>query len=172
VVTAYIWPTADSSSDSNTGRIAAADGELLRQERPGERRLRTALNCETEFEDRGQIGGLTGGRRDTGHSYGSLRTKGLAAPPPQLASLTGREREVVELVALGLANHEIAGRLVVRPATVRTHVSRAMTRLGARDRAQLGVVAYQTGLVGPGRLPAGLTSRARRGPSPSTGTVR
>jgi hypothetical protein len=75
-------------------------------------------------------------------------------------------------VALGLANHEIPGRLVVSPATVRTHVSRAMTKLGARDRAQLVVAAYQTGLVGPGRLPAWLTSRARRGPRQSTGTVR
>jgi DNA-binding NarL/FixJ family response regulator len=59
---------------------------------------------------------------------------------------------VVKLVALGLANHEIPGRLVVSPAIVGTHVSRAMTKLGARDRAQL-VVAYQTGLVGPGPAP-------------------
>jgi DNA-binding NarL/FixJ family response regulator len=74
-----------------------------------------------------------------------------AAPPPELAALTGREREVVALVALGLANDEIAGRLVVSPATVRTHVSRAMTKLGARDRAQLVVFAYQAGLAAPGR---------------------
>ena len=59
---------------------------------------------------------------------------------------------MIELVALGLAN-QIAGRLVVSPATVRTHVSRAMTRLGARDRTQLVVVAYQTGLVSPGPAP-------------------
>jgi DNA-binding NarL/FixJ family response regulator len=73
-----------------------------------------------------------------------------AAPAPDLAQLTDREREVVGLVALGLANDEIAGRLVVSPATVRTHVSRAMTKLHARDRAQLVVFAYQSGLVAPG----------------------
>ena len=69
------------------------------------------------------------------------------AAPPDLAYLTGREREVVGLVALGLANDEIAERLVVSPATVRTHVSRAMTKLHARDRAQLVVFAYQSGLA-------------------------
>jgi DNA-binding NarL/FixJ family response regulator len=68
-----------------------------------------------------------------------------------LAHLTDREREVVGLVALGLANDEIAGRLVVSPATVRTHVSRAMTKLHARDRAQLVVFAYQSGLAGQTR---------------------
>jgi DNA-binding NarL/FixJ family response regulator len=73
-----------------------------------------------------------------------------AAPPPDLAYLTEREREVVGLVAVGLANDEIADRLVVSPATVRTHVSRAMTKLHARDRAQLVVFAYQSGLVAPG----------------------
>jgi DNA-binding NarL/FixJ family response regulator len=72
------------------------------------------------------------------------------APPPDLAGLTEREREVVALVALGLSNDEIAARLVVSPATVRTHVSRAMTKLHARDRAQLVVFAYQAGLATPG----------------------
>jgi DNA-binding NarL/FixJ family response regulator len=74
-----------------------------------------------------------------------------ARPAPDLAYLTDREREVVGLVALGLANDEIAGRLVVSPATVRTHVSRAMTKLHARDRAQLVVFAYQSGLAGQAR---------------------
>jgi DNA-binding NarL/FixJ family response regulator len=74
-----------------------------------------------------------------------------AASPPDLGGLTEREREVVALVALGLANDEIAARLVVSPATVRTHVSRAMTKLHARDRAQLVVFAYQAGLGAPGR---------------------
>jgi DNA-binding NarL/FixJ family response regulator len=65
----------------------------------------------------------------------------------QLAVLTTREREVVALVGRGLSNEEIAAELVLSPATARTHVSRAMTKLGARDRAQLVVIAYQTGLV-------------------------
>ena len=64
-----------------------------------------------------------------------------------LAVLTAREREVMALVARGLSNHEIAEELVLSPATARTHVSRAMTKLGARDRAQLVVLAYETGLV-------------------------
>jgi len=68
-------------------------------------------------------------------------------PHPQLDALTEREREIVGLVGEGLSNEEIATRLVVSPATARTHVSRAMIKLGARDRAQLVVFAYQSGLV-------------------------
>ena len=64
-----------------------------------------------------------------------------------LARLTARECEVVALVALGLSNDEIAGQLVVSSATARTHVSRAMVKLRARDRAQLVVFAYETGLL-------------------------
>ncbi|MFF5289739.1 response regulator transcription factor [Paractinoplanes globisporus] len=70
-------------------------------------------------------------------------------PHPRLDTLTDRETEVVALVGEGLSNEEIAGRLVVSPATARTHVSRAMVKLGARDRAQLVVFAYQSGLVDP-----------------------
>lgn len=69
-------------------------------------------------------------------------------PHPQLETLTGREREILGLVGEGLNNEEIAERLVISPATARTHVSRAMVKLGARDRAQLVVFAYQSGLVG------------------------
>jgi DNA-binding NarL/FixJ family response regulator len=68
-------------------------------------------------------------------------------PHPRLGMLTEREREIVGLVGEGLSNDEIAERLVVSPATARTHVSRAMIKLGARDRAQLVVFAYQSGLV-------------------------
>jgi DNA-binding NarL/FixJ family response regulator len=71
----------------------------------------------------------------------------LRRPHPRLADLTEREREVLALIGEGLSNEEIAGRLVVSPATARTHVSRAMVKLGARDRAQLVVIAYQSGLV-------------------------
>ncbi|EFL31591.1 two component system response regulator [Streptomyces viridochromogenes DSM 40736] len=67
----------------------------------------------------------------------------------RLASLTGREREVLVLVAGGHSNDEIAERLEVSPLTVKTHVNRAMAKLGARDRAQLVVTAYESGLVRP-----------------------
>ena len=70
-----------------------------------------------------------------------------AAPHPQIRSLTTREAEVAGLVAEGLSNDEIADRLFLSPATVRTHVSRAMVKLQARDRAQLVVFAVQSGLT-------------------------
>ncbi|MGV9880140.1 response regulator [Streptomyces sp. NPDC003006] len=69
-----------------------------------------------------------------------------------LAGLTEREREVMALVGIGLSNDEIARRLVVSPLTAKTHVSRTMVKLGARDRAQLVVLAYESGLVRPGWL--------------------
>ncbi|NUO41771.1 MAG: response regulator transcription factor [Streptomyces sp.] len=71
------------------------------------------------------------------------------APPERLADLTPREREVTVLAAEGRSNEQIADHLVLSVLTVRTHVQRAMTKLGARDRAQLVVIAYQTGLVRP-----------------------
>jgi DNA-binding NarL/FixJ family response regulator len=71
-------------------------------------------------------------------------------PAAEMNVLTEREREVVVLVAGGLTNDEIAERLFMSPATARTHVSRAMIKLGARDRAQLVVLAYESGLVRPG----------------------
>jgi DNA-binding NarL/FixJ family response regulator len=80
----------------------------------------------------------------------SLQAGGSAPTPrahPRLAGLTDREREVLALIGEGSNNAEIAERLVVTPATARTHVSRIMIKLGARDRAQLVVIAYQSGLV-------------------------
>jgi DNA-binding NarL/FixJ family response regulator len=75
-------------------------------------------------------------------------------PPPtgELDELTEREREIVALVGEGLSNREIAERLFLSPATAKTHVSRAMGKLRVRDRAQLVVIAYETGLVRPGWL--------------------
>jgi DNA-binding NarL/FixJ family response regulator len=69
--------------------------------------------------------------------------------PPSLEELTDREREVMALVGAGLSNDEIAEHLTISPATARTHVSRAMVKLHARDRAQLVVYAYESGLVSP-----------------------
>jgi DNA-binding NarL/FixJ family response regulator len=88
----------------------------------------------------------------------SLATRapaGLPAgqPHPGLARLTEREREVLGLVARGLSNDEIAGKLFQSPLTTKTHVSRIMTKLAVRDRAQLVVIAYESGLVIPGVTP-------------------
>ena len=79
----------------------------------------------------------------------AARPERPALTPPSMQVLTDRESEVVGLVAQGLTNDEIAAELVLSPATARTHVSRAMVKLGARDRAQLVVFAYQSGLVRP-----------------------
>jgi DNA-binding NarL/FixJ family response regulator len=96
----------------------------------------------------------------------AARPERPGAGPEQLERLTDREREVMALVAAGLSNDQIAARLVLAPATAKTHVSRAMRKLGAHDRAQLVVLAYEIGLVHPGHalapppndiaLPAGL----------------
>ncbi|WP_405506774.1 response regulator transcription factor [Streptomyces cyaneofuscatus] len=72
------------------------------------------------------------------------------APSPRLNALTEREREVMGLVGAGLSNDEIAARLVLSPATSKTHVSRIMTKLGVRDRAQLVILAYESGMITPG----------------------
>ena len=88
----------------------------------------------------------------------SLIARYLARPeraePPtsgRLATLTDREREILVLVAAGLTNDDIAARHQLSPHTVKTHVNRTMAKLGAHDRAQLVVIAYETGLVRPGR---------------------
>jgi DNA-binding NarL/FixJ family response regulator len=78
------------------------------------------------------------------------RPEPSAVTPAELATLTDREREVLGLVAHGLSNGEIAQRLVVSSATSKTYVSRLLAKLGARDRAQLVAIAYETGLVTPG----------------------
>ncbi|MFE7332048.1 response regulator [Streptomyces sp. NPDC057565] len=77
-----------------------------------------------------------------------------AAMHERLKCLTPRERDVLGLVALGLSNEEIADRLFISPLTAKTHVNRAMTKLAARDRAQLVVIAYQSGLVSPAMEPS------------------
>jgi DNA-binding NarL/FixJ family response regulator len=88
--------------------------------------------------------GTAGGRTESG----GRPPGGTRISDPGVAALTDREREVVTLVAEGLSNEEIAARLVVSPLTAKTHVSRAMTKVNARDRAQLVVLAYTHGLAG------------------------
>ena len=83
----------------------------------------------------------------------AIKPPAPAKPPPGLDTLTEREREVLVQVAAGRSNQEIAEELYISPTTARTYVSRLLTKLGARDRAQLVVIAYEAGLVTPGSRP-------------------
>ncbi len=123
---------------------AGAAGFLLKDEEPAE--LVRAVRVVAEGEGllspsvtRRVVEAFAAGPAPSGPALG------------RLDELTERETQVVALVGTGLSNHEIAERLVISPATARTHVSRAMLKLGARDRAQLVVFAYEAGLVAPGR---------------------
>ena len=111
------------------------------------RSLIAAFTRQPALEPAARAAGAGAGPGAPGASSGDARA---VARQVGLASLTGREREVVALVAAGLSNDEIAARLVVSPLTAKTHVSRSMTKLAARDRAQLVVIAYEHGLAGPG----------------------
>jgi DNA-binding NarL/FixJ family response regulator len=85
-----------------------------------------------------------------------------APPSAELARLTDREREILRLVAAGLSNANIAARLVISPLTAKTHVARVLSKLDCHDRAQLVVLAYETGFVTPGKAIPDATSPASR----------
>jgi DNA-binding NarL/FixJ family response regulator len=121
------------------------------------RSLIAAFARQPAQEPAARVAGAGAGRGAPGASSGDARA---VARQVGLASLTDREREVVALVAAGLSNDEIAARLVVSPLTAKTHVSRSMTKLAARDRAQLVVIAYEHGLAGPGGQGGPAGSRA------------
>ncbi|NJP99758.1 response regulator transcription factor [Streptomyces zingiberis] len=106
----------------------------------------TALIASFLAQDRPAADGDGRGGRDGGSGDGG---SGDGADGGGLDALTSREREVLALVAEGLSNRDIGERLSVSPLTVKTHVNRTMTKVGARDRAQLVVVAYRSGLVRP-----------------------
>jgi DNA-binding NarL/FixJ family response regulator len=123
---------------------AGAAGFLLKEADPGEivRAVRVVAEGESLLSPsvtRRVVETFAGGAGPSGPAVSGLD------------ELTEREAEIVALVGTGLSNGEIAERLVISPATARTHVSRAMLKLGARDRAQLVVFAYEAGLVTPGR---------------------
>ncbi|MDR7276801.1 response regulator transcription factor [Catenuloplanes atrovinosus] len=121
---------------------AGADGFLLKDVEPED--LRRAVRVVAAGE-------MLVTPRATRVLVDTLRARGArTADPGRLAVLTGREREVMALAARGLANDEIGARLSMSPATARTHVQRAITKLGVRDRTQLVVLAYETGLISPG----------------------
>jgi DNA-binding NarL/FixJ family response regulator len=121
---------------------AGASGFLLKDAEPEE-----LVRAVRAVADGGSLLSPSVTRRVIAHFAGAQPSR--PAPHPELDRLTERERDIMAWVATGRSNDEIAAELVVSPATVRTHVSRAMVKLGARDRAQLVVFAIQSGLVRP-----------------------
>jgi DNA-binding NarL/FixJ family response regulator len=119
---------------------AGASGTVLRDADPDE------LVRAVERADRGDLLLTPGLTRRLISALGKLPEPGMPTPE-RLEELTAREREVMALAARGLTNSEISEQLNVSPATAKTHISRAMVKLGARDRAQLVALAYESGLV-------------------------
>jgi DNA-binding NarL/FixJ family response regulator len=139
-VRVLILTTYDTDAHVFDALQAGASGFLLKDSGPAEllQGIRVVAAGEALLAPRVTrrlIGQVTAAR--TAHRAGVER----------LSVLTAREKEILALVGRGLSNEEIAAELVLSPATARTHVSRAMTKLNARDRAQLVVIAYQTGLA-------------------------
>ena len=149
-VKVVVLTTFDDDEDVFGALRAGASGFLVKDVEPDEllQAVRVVARGDALLAPsvtRALIAAFTSGRGDPAPPSDSR------AVGPGVGALTDREREVVALVAEGLSNDEIAARLVVSPLTAKTHVSRAMTKLGARDRAQLVVLAYARGLAGPAR---------------------
>ncbi len=123
---------------------AGASGFLLKDSSPEE--LQHAIRVVAD-------GGALLAPHVTRRLVAEFAARPMAGPPSKRLAdrLTGRETEVLRLVARGMSNAELAVELSLSPLTAKTHVSRILTKLGLRDRAQLVVVAYETGLVVPGR---------------------
>ena len=134
---------------------AGASGFLVKDAEPEEliRAVRVAHRGEALLSPsvtRRLIASLASRPPGVAAAAGGRGPGGPARPASDLARITEREREVLSLVAQALSNEEIAVRLYLSPLTTKTHVSHIMTKLGARDRAQLVVIAYESGLVVPG----------------------
>ncbi|MGY1435191.1 response regulator [Streptomyces reniochalinae] len=129
---------------------AGASGFLGKGAEPGEllSAIRTAAQGEALLSP-AATKGLIARFLAQGDGRGAGDRPGPGGEASRLAALTAREREVLARVAAGLSNDEIADRLDVSPLTIKTHVNRTMAKLGARDRAQLVVAAYESGLVRP-----------------------
>jgi DNA-binding NarL/FixJ family response regulator len=134
--------TASSdAAEAHAAVQAGADGLLLRDGEP--RDLLHAVRAVA-------AGGAFLGPPFTRHLVAAFAGRRRRASPAQLDELTAREREVMVLVAYGWSNVQIAARLQLSPATVKTHVARALAKLGVADRAQLTSLAYESGLIAPG----------------------
>ncbi|NGO67759.1 response regulator [Streptomyces boncukensis] len=143
-VRVVILTTFDLDDYVYTALRAGASGFLVKDTEPEElvHAVRVAARGDALISP-----GIT--RRLIAEFAGRARTP---EPSPRLNALTEREREVMRLVAAGLTNDEIAARLTLSPATSKTHVSRIMTKLDVRDRSQLVILAYESGMVSPGWL--------------------
>jgi DNA-binding NarL/FixJ family response regulator len=172
-VVRQVLAEADTQTETSAGRVAILlllgaerDGAACGALRAGARGL---LGTDAEPDELVRaVRTVAGGEAVLAPRFaGYLIDEVLAHPehldsrPAQLDELTDREREVMALVAWGLSNHEIAERLIVSPATAKTHVSRAMLKLHAHDRTRLAVLAYQSGLVTAGN-PAATSAATQR----------
>lgn len=152
-----ILTTFDLDEYAFSGLKAGASGFMLKDVPPGE--LLTAIRSVHSGD---AVVAPSTTRRLLDRFAPLLPGTGAQPQHKELERLTGREREVMILVAQGLSNGEIAARLVLSEATVKTHVGRILTKLGLRDRVQVVVLAYETGLVRAG----GAAEHAPRTPSP------